>query len=253
MFLLDGSDNTRNGFPEIKVFVKSIVDSLSVNEGQDRVSVVQFADNPEVSFYLNSHKIKNDIINAIDNLRHKGGRRLNIGEALQFVRHSVFTSSTGSRRLEGVLQMLILLSSKPSTDNVKSPAFTLKEHEIVSVGVGVGDANLSELEMIAFKPGFTYKVTDFSKLPSIKSQLIAALNIDTEETMTGISDLVGKNSTFEYMPRTGVQYYIVLLFFQISFTLYNHLSFMNNQHKFLMMIRRKMMINSDLFWHMSVA
>lgn len=200
MFLLDGSDNTRNGFPEIKLFLKSIVESLSVSENQDRVSVVQFADKPEVDFYLNSHKAKNDSINAIDNLRHKGGRRLNIGRALQFVRHSVFTSSTGSRRLEGVPQILILLSTKPSTDNVRSPAFALKEHEIVSVGIGVGDANLTELEMIAYKPGFTYKVTDFSKLPSIESQLVATLNTnkDAKETMNGISDLVGKNSTFKY-------------------------------------------------------
>ncbi|XP_028446287.1 collagen alpha-3(VI) chain-like [Perca flavescens] len=111
VFLLDGSDNTINGFPEIKLFVKSIVESLSVSESQDRVSVVQFANNPEVHFYLSSHKAKDDVINAIDNLRHKGGRRLNIGGALQFVRHSVFTSSTGSRRLEGVPQILILLRS----------------------------------------------------------------------------------------------------------------------------------------------
>lgn len=206
MFLLDGSDNTRNGFPEIKRFVKSIVESLSVGESQDRVSVVQFADNPEVNFDLNSHKAKNDILNAIDNLRHKGGRRLNIGGALQFLRHSVFPSSMDSRRLEGVPQILILLSTKPSTDNVRNPALALKEHGIVSVGVGVGDAKLSELEVIAFNPDFTYKVTDFTKLPSIQSQLVATLNInkDTEETMTGIPDLVGKNCTL-HMPKITVQ------------------------------------------------
>lgn len=194
MFLLDGSNNTRNGFPELKFFVKSIVESLVI-EGQDRVSVVQFSDNSEVNFYLNSHNTKNDIINAINNTRHKGGSQLNIGEALQFVRHSVLTSSTGSRRLEGVPQILILLISKPSTDDVRSPAFALKEHGIVSVAVGIGDAKLSELEMIAFNAGFTYKVTDFSKLLSIQSQLVATLNINkaNEETVTRISDLVGKN------------------------------------------------------------
>lgn len=197
MFLLDGSDNTRNGFPEMKLFVKSIVQSLSVSENQDRVSVVHFADKPEVYFDLNTHKLKNDTMNAIDNLEHKGGRRLNIGRALQFVRHSVFTSSTGSRRLEGVPQILILLSAKPSADNVMGPALALKEHDIVPVVVGVGEANLSELEMVAFKPGFTFMVTDFSDLPSIQSQLVSTLNInkDTAETLTGISDLVGKNLT----------------------------------------------------------
>lgn len=178
-----------------------LVDSLSVGESQDRVSVVQLADNPKVNFGLNSHKNKDDVKKAIDDLRHKGGRLLYIGRALQFVRHSVFTASMGSRRLEGVPHIKIFLSTKPSTDNVRSSAFALKEHEIVSIGVGVVDAKLSELEIIAFKPGFTYKVTDFSKLPSIQSQLVATLNINknTEETTNGISDLVGKTHTFEYI------------------------------------------------------
>lgn len=181
----------------MKLFVKSIVESLSVSESQDRVSVVQYADKPEVNFDLNTHKLKNDTMNAIDNLRHKGGRRLNIGGALQFVRHSVFTSSTGSRRLEGVPQILILLSAKPSTDNVMGPALALKEHDIIPVVVGVGEANLSELETVAFKTDFAFMVTDFSNLPTIKSQLVSTLNLnkDTEENLNGISDLVGKNIT----------------------------------------------------------
>lgn len=34
MFLLDGSNNTTNGFPQIKLFVKRIMESLFVSEGQ---------------------------------------------------------------------------------------------------------------------------------------------------------------------------------------------------------------------------
>lgn len=197
VFLLDGSDNTKNGFADIKHFVKSTVESLFVDESLDRVSVVQFADNTKVNFYLNSHKTKNNILNAVDNITHKGGKRLNIGAALQFVRHRVFTSSTGSRRLEGVPQILILLSSKPSTDSVTGPALALKEHEIVSFGVGVRDANYAELEIITIKPDFTYKVDDFSQLPSVQLQLLGELNLrkDNQETVKGISDLVGKNLT----------------------------------------------------------
>lgn len=126
VFLLDGSDNTRDGFAEIQLFVKQIVESLSVYDGSDRVSVVQFADIPKVSFYLNSHTTKHEIMNAIENIKHKGGKHLNTGEALQYVRHSVFSPSTGSRSLEGALQILISLVSKPSTDNVKSSASALK-------------------------------------------------------------------------------------------------------------------------------
>lgn len=40
----------------------------------------------------------------------------------------------------------------------------------------MGDAKLSEIERIAFKPDFTYMITDFLKLFSIQSKLVAALN-----------------------------------------------------------------------------
>ncbi|XP_061774641.1 collagen alpha-3(VI) chain-like isoform X2 [Nerophis ophidion] len=192
VFLLDGSDNTRDGFSEIKLFLKSIVKSLYISENQDRVSVVQFSDKPDVNFYLNSHKTRSHVTNAIDNLRHSGGRRHNIGAALQFVRHSVFTSSSGSRRLEGVPQMLILLTTKPSTDDVRGPAFALKEHDIVSIVVGLGDADFSGLETISFKPGSIYKVTNVSILPTIQSELVDMLNVNnvTEESTTGQPDLI---------------------------------------------------------------
>ncbi|XP_052348609.1 collagen alpha-3(VI) chain [Oncorhynchus keta] len=193
VFLLDGSDGTRSGFPAVRDFIQSIVGKLSVEENRDRVSVVQYADKPEAHFYLNSHKTKDAIINAISKMRHKGGRNLNTGAALQFVRHRVFTASSGSRRLEGVPQILILLTSKKSRDDVKGPAVALKDLEIVSLGVGVGDANVRELEMISFQPGFTYQVTEFSELPTIQPQLVAALKSlskDTEESVApGIPDV----------------------------------------------------------------
>ncbi|XP_041699330.1 collagen alpha-3(VI) chain [Coregonus clupeaformis] len=190
VFLLDGSDGTRSGFPAVRDFVQSIVDKLSLEENRDRVSVVQYADKPEAHFYLNSHKTKDAIINAVSNMRHKGGRSLNTGAALQFVRHRVFTASSGSRRLEGVPQILILLTSKKSRDDVKGPAVALKDLEIVSMGVGVGDANVRELEMISFQPGFTYQVTEFSELPSIQPQLVAmlkSLSKDTDESVAPVT------------------------------------------------------------------
>eukprot|EP00063_Salmo_salar_P053579 XP_014028414.1 PREDICTED: collagen alpha-3(VI) chain-like [Salmo salar] len=197
VFLLDGSDGTRSGFPAVRDFIQSIVGKLSVEENRDRVSVVQYADKPEAHFYLNSHKTKDAIINAVSKMRHKGGRSLNTGAALQFVRHRVFTASSGSRRLEGVPQILILLTSKKSRDDVKGPAVALKDLEIVSLGVGVGDANVRELEIISFQPGFTYQVTEFSELPTIQPQLVATLkrlSKDTEESVApvtpGIPDLV---------------------------------------------------------------
>ncbi|XP_072300234.1 collagen alpha-3(VI) chain-like [Eucyclogobius newberryi] len=192
VFLVDGSDNTKNGFPQIQQFVKSIVERLSIDDGEDRVAFVQYADAPTVDFHLSTYKKKSNLMGAIDKLRHIGGTDVNTGAAMRFTRLMVFTSSWGSRRLEGVPQILVVLTSQPSDDNIKMPAFALKEHEIITVGVGVGDADLLELETIAFKPDMVSKVNDYAMLSQIHSQVLPTLDLkkDTKETFNGISDLV---------------------------------------------------------------
>src|SRR4029434_8933104 len=118
VFLLDGSDYTRNAFPAMKDFVQRVVEKLNVMENRDRVSVVQYSRDPEAHFYLNTYTTKEEVLEAVRALRHKGGRPLNTGAALQYVRENVFTASSGSRRLEGVPQILILLSGGRSFDGV---------------------------------------------------------------------------------------------------------------------------------------
>ncbi|KAM8858169.1 collagen alpha-3(VI) chain-like [Synchiropus picturatus] len=128
-------------------------------------------------------------MNGIDNIHHQGGSLLNVGKALQYVRHNVFTSSTGSRRLESVPQILVLVCSKPSNDDVRGPAFALREHGITTISVGVGDK--TDIEATASKPELTFKVADFSMLPSIQSDLSTSLNKngDNEKAVTAVSDL----------------------------------------------------------------
>ncbi|KAI4889636.1 hypothetical protein NFI96_003622 [Prochilodus magdalenae] len=176
VFLLDGSDDSKNGFSAIRNFVERVVEKLSVEEGKDRISVVQYSDDSTVNFYLNTYPRKEDVLSAIRALQHKGGRRdQKIGAALQFVRHQVFTSSSGSRRLQGVPQILILLSSKPSTDSVTGPAIALRDLEVVTMSIGVGNANPNEMGAVAFQPSFTHQVSAFDDLYEVEAQLVSSL------------------------------------------------------------------------------
>ncbi|KAJ8350518.1 hypothetical protein SKAU_G00256480 [Synaphobranchus kaupii] len=194
VFLLDGSDGTRDGFPAMRDFVQRVVEKLNVGENKDRVSVVQYSRDPEAHFYLNKYSTNDDALEAIRRLRHKGGRTLNTGSALQYVRHNVFTASSGSRRLEGVPQLLIFLTSGKSRDEVRGPALALKDLEVMPFSIGVGSADRQELEVISFKPRFTYQVSGFSDLPSIQNPIVAAIKSfskDTDETENhGVPDVV---------------------------------------------------------------
>nr|XP_055072083.1 collagen alpha-3(VI) chain isoform X2 [Misgurnus anguillicaudatus] len=175
VFLLDGSDGTRNGFPAMKEFVQRIVERLEVSENRDRVSVIQYSRDAEVNFYLNTYTSKEDIFDGVRGLRHKGGRSLNTGAALEYVRDNVFTASSGSRRLEGVPQILILLSGGRSFDSVDTAASSLKEIGVLTFGVGSRGSDSREMQRISFDPNYAISVSDFSELPNVQEQLLASV------------------------------------------------------------------------------
>lgn len=153
-------------------FVQRVVEKLHVDEGRDRVSVVQYSREPEASFYLNTYTTKEEVLEHVRGLRHKGGRPLNTGSALQYVRDSVLSDSAGSRRLEGVPQILILLNGGRSSDNVDTPASALRELGVKIFTIGNRYSDSRELQRISKDPGNAVSVSDFSDLPSVQEQLI---------------------------------------------------------------------------------
>jgi len=192
VFLLDGSDGTRNGFPAMKEFVQRMVEKLEVAENRDRVSVVQYSRDPEAHFYLNTYTTKEEVLDSVRGLRHKGGRPLYTGAALQYVRDNVFTASSGSRRLEGVPQILVLLSGGRSLDSVEAAASSLKELGVLTFGIGSRGSDSRELQRISYDPNYALSVSDFSELPKVQEQLLASVQAvsipitPTTPTVTGM-------------------------------------------------------------------
>ncbi|KAL0184266.1 hypothetical protein M9458_019962, partial [Cirrhinus mrigala] len=176
VFLLDGSDGNRRSFLAMRDFVERMVERLNVSENRDRVSVVQYSRDPQAHFYLNTYSKKEDILESLRGLRHKGGRPLNTGAALQYVRDNIFTASSGSRRVEGVPQLLILLSGGRSFDNADTPASSLKELGVLIFGIGSRNSDSRELQRISHEPNYALSVSDFAELPSVQQQLFTNIN-----------------------------------------------------------------------------
>lgn len=182
VFLLDGSDGTRNEFPAMQSFVQRMVETLNVNDNRDRVSVVQYSRDPTVQFYLNTYTTKGDVMATIRGLRHKGGRPLNTGAALQYVRDNVFTASAGSRRQEGVPQLLILLSGGRSFDSVDAPAAALKQMGVKTFAIGTRNTDTREMQKISQEPSYALTVSDFNDLPNVQQQLQSSVEtVNLEE------------------------------------------------------------------------
>ncbi|NXU55244.1 CO6A3 protein, partial [Turnix velox] len=168
VFLIDGSDGVRSGFPLLKTFVQRVVESLDIGRDKVRVAVAQYSNVIQPEFLLDTHEDKADLIRSIQELKMMGGSPLNTGAALDYLIRNVFTVSSGSRIAEGVPQFLILLTADRSQDDVRRPSVVLKTSGTVPFGIGIGNADLTELQTISFLPDFAISVPDFSQLDTVQ-------------------------------------------------------------------------------------
>ncbi|XP_059133895.1 collagen alpha-3(VI) chain [Peromyscus eremicus] len=179
VFLIDGSEGVRSGFPLLKEFVQRVVESLDVGPDRVRVALVQYSDRTRPEFYLNSHMDQQGVINAVRRLTLLGGPIPNTGAALDFVLRNILTSSKGSRIAEGVPQLLIVLTAERSGDDVRGPSAVLKQGGAVPIGIGIGNADISEMQTISFIPDFAVAIPSFRELGTVQqvvSERVIQLN-----------------------------------------------------------------------------
>ncbi|XP_077774827.1 collagen alpha-3(VI) chain isoform X12 [Podarcis muralis] len=171
VFLIDGSDGMRSIFPEVKSFVQGLVDNLDIGPDKVQVAVAQYSSRVQPEFLLNRYQDKAEVIRAIQRLSAMRGPAPYTGAALNYLRSNVFTSQAGSRLSEGVPQILFLLTAEKSSDDVTRPALDLKTRGAVPFGIGIGNADATEMRTISFVPQFVYLVPGAAQLGSLKSTL----------------------------------------------------------------------------------
>ncbi|KAJ8255925.1 hypothetical protein COCON_G00197890 [Conger conger] len=186
VFLVDGSDATRQQFTVIQEFIRRVVENLNVGENKIRIGVVQYSDSPSGDMFLNSHTTKQGVLNAIKGLQHRGGRQRNLGRAVEFVSQEALHPRQGGRRLEGVPQFVIVVSGGKSSDNVIGPATTLKQSGVVPFSIGTRDVGSQELEIVSYVPNFAFTIDDFPGLYTIQHGLITTLTELSDEEIRNL-------------------------------------------------------------------
>ena len=162
-----------------------MVDSLDLDQGKDKVAVVQYSNNAELNFDLNTYSTRDDVLKHVANLKPKGGRPQYIGSALQFVKDNVFVSNAGGRQHEGAKQILVILAGGRSRDSPRGPASMLKAAGVATFAIGSRMSNSAEMQVISSDPNYAYSVPDFVNLPRIQQSLMSHLTqMGVEEETT---------------------------------------------------------------------
>nr|XP_033802565.1 collagen alpha-3(VI) chain isoform X2 [Geotrypetes seraphini] len=196
VFLLDGSDDVRSGFPALVSFLLRLVENLDVGRDKVRIAVVQYSDDVKVNFYLDTYSDRLGVLNGIRHLSLLGGSSLNTGAALDYVTQNVFTSEAGSRAAEGIPQFLILLSAGKSRDDVMRPSAALKAGGVVPFAIGTKNADITELQTISLTPDFVVAVPDFDHLETVEQQISQKVTELTQDQVATLIQTVSQPSTY---------------------------------------------------------
>lgn len=164
-----------DGYEEQRRFLITLINSLTIDNGDVRVGAVQFSDRARLEFYLNRYRSQSEIIGNINTMTYIKGET-NIAEALRLTREQIFRPSNGDRT--GVRNVALVITDANS--NVEAfrtipEADLLKASSAIIISVGVGLIDLDELTRIASRPGLVLQVDDYAglrnRLPEILDRI----------------------------------------------------------------------------------
>lgn len=176
VFLVDGSNYVgRANLPYVRDFMINVVNQLDVRPDRAQIGLLQFAERPKLEFYLNAYSNRQDVVNAISQLRLTEGAGLKTGAAMNYALSNMFQTSTGSRRRQGVQQVLVLITGGPAQDEVKSVADKLALAGVLTYTVSSGQADYDLLSSVAFVPDLAYHESSFSEIPALAELIMPKL------------------------------------------------------------------------------
>ena len=149
VFVLDSSSSIGStNFFKIIEFVSKVVNALKIGPTRSQVGIVVYSTNVSIPFNLNTYSNKTSLLSAIDDISYIGGGT----DTAQALRVLVSHGFSGARPpAEGVPQVAMVITDGVSNDRQQTiqEATLLHQTSITTYAVGIGGANISELNEIA--------------------------------------------------------------------------------------------------------
>lgn len=151
VFLVDESLGTRQNLRNLQSFLKNITTSLDVKDNCMRLGLMSYSNRAETISFLKSSTNQFAFQEQIQKLSIQTGKS-NAGAAIEKMRREAFLESSGSRRAQGVPQIAVLITHRPSDDEVREAAKRLRLEDVTVFAMSIQGANNTQLEEIASYP-----------------------------------------------------------------------------------------------------
>ncbi|KAM5229799.1 collagen alpha-5(VI) chain [Hipposideros larvatus] len=176
VFLVDELVGTRQNLRNLQNFLKSITTSLDVKDNCMRLGLMRYSNTAETISFLKSSTNQFAFQEQIQKLSIRTGKS-NAGAAIEKLRREGFLESSGSRRVQGVPQIAVLVTHRPSDDDVREAAMQLRLEDVTVFAMGIQGANNTQLEEIAsYPPGQTVSMLkSYADLESYSKKFLKKL------------------------------------------------------------------------------
>ncbi|XP_078520012.1 collagen alpha-6(VI) chain [Lissotriton helveticus] len=154
VFMVDESVDEKN-FKLVQGFLNETIYALDVKERCVRIGLVMYSNVPKVITSLGENTEKDDVLRLLQTLSTSYGLA-HTGAAINFTLSEVFSKSKGSRKNQGIQQIAILITHRPSKDSVVEAAQHLRRDGVSFFVIGGLDANHTQLAQMASHPPEQY-------------------------------------------------------------------------------------------------
>ncbi|KAF5896160.1 collagen alpha-6(VI) chain-like, partial [Clarias magur] len=192
VFLVDDSGSISDTeFLSMKLFMNSVVNTTKVGKDNVRLCTILYSDTPKINFELNKYYSKQEVLDAINNIKQEGGNTYT-AKALHYSL-DYFSEANGGRGTKGVPQMLFVITDGEATDphDLPKAADELQKLGVSVHGIGVARAKTAELEIITKDKSKVFHVGDFNALNALKENISRVICHNTKpECKKETADLV---------------------------------------------------------------
>lgn len=164
-------------FKHVRQFLFSLTQVLHHAGGDGfKFALVQYSDSPHTEFHLDRYPTVTGVLAHIKSMLYRGGGT-RTGLGLDFLTYVHMNTASGSRTVEGAMQVVVVLTDGRSQDDVAVPAQVLRLAGVELFAVGVQDAVESELRAMASQPYDThvFNVDSFLALGDIIQDLVVGI------------------------------------------------------------------------------
>ncbi|BFZ19079.1 hypothetical protein BsWGS_22118 [Bradybaena similaris] len=173
--VLDASSSIRlTDFEIAKSFLEDYISHFDVGPGREgvRISVIPYGNGtyPEAGFDLTTYNTKEEVLEAICNIKHSLGSYTHTDLGIDYMRNTLMASDV-VRPWAKKLSVVLIDGDSTYRDRTKAAAEAARKDGILMFAVGVGSVRRSELLNIAGDASRVITVASYDQLDSIKKDL----------------------------------------------------------------------------------